>query len=312
MNEKDFEYTLMVARCHSFSQAAQLLYLTQPALSRYISNLEKSLGVTLFDRSASPIQLTSAGQRFCAYATEILDLEDKLRAELLSHASVSGKAIRLGVPMLTGEYMLSRILPPMMQKFPGLQIDPIQDTSPNLCQRLTAHKLDAAFVCAPISGSSLSSELLLHEDVYLVASRSHPALAGYNTAAASLDHPLEVDFSRLVGAPLIHCKPIAIMSYLVEDALKRLQFRPAADIKASSLPLALSLAAQGMGFTGAMRCQLKYGHPETVQDLCPISLKGEGTLPFYVTYNSLMRETTPELDTFVREVHQIYEKEPYI
>ena len=62
MNEKDYQYTLTIAKCQSFSKAAELLYISQPALSRYISALEKRLGVVLFDRSATPIQLTSAGQ----------------------------------------------------------------------------------------------------------------------------------------------------------------------------------------------------------------------------------------------------------
>ena len=61
MNEKDYQYTLAVAKCKSFSRAADLLYISQPVLSRYIAALEKELGVTLFDRSASPIRLTSAG-----------------------------------------------------------------------------------------------------------------------------------------------------------------------------------------------------------------------------------------------------------
>lgn len=311
MNDKDFQYTLMVAKCHSFSQAAQLLYLSQPALSRYISNLEKALGVTLFDRSASPIQLTSAGQRFCAYAADILELENKLRSELQTCSSMSGKAIKLGVPMVTGEYMLSRILPPLMKKYPGMKIDPIQDISSNLCQRLAAHKLDIAFVCTPVVGSSLRSDPLVAEDIYLVGNRSHPALAGYNTADASPDHPLIVDLSCLSGVTLIHCKPIAVMSYQAEEALKRLQFKPEAEIKASSLPLALDLTAQGMGFTSVMRCQLKYGHPETVQNLCPIYLEG-GKLPFYVAYNSLVRNTSPELDIFIQEVLKEYQAAPYI
>lgn len=310
MNEKDFQYTLMVAKCHSFSRAAQLLYLSQPALSRYISNLEKQLGIILFDRSISPVKLTSAGQRFCAYATEILELENKLRSELQTCVPLSGRAIKLGVPLVTGEYMLSRMLPQLMKKYPSMRIDPVQDISSNLCQRLAAHQLDVAFVCTPMESASLYSIPLVSEDMYLVGNRSHPALTNYDTSTADVDNPLKIDFTQLKGVAIIHCKPIAILSYQAEEILKRLQFRPETEIKASSMPLALDLAVQGMGFTSVLRCQLKYEHPEKVEHLCPIYLGDK--FPFYVTYNELIRSTTPELDIFIQEVLKEYQAKPYI
>lgn len=311
MNEKDYQYTLTIATCKSFSRAAELLYISQPALSRYISTLEKELGVTLFDRSTSPIQLTSAGIRFCSYANAILELESAMLHDLKENALLSGKPIKVGVPFLTGEYMLSRVLPRIMKKYPHIQVDPVQDISSNLCQRLAAHQIDAAFVCTPVSDPAICSEFLLFEDLYLVGWREHPALAGYDTANSDLEHPLILDVSTLKGASLIHCKPIALISYLAEETLKKLQFHPEAEIKASSLPLALDLTAQGVGFTSVMRCQLKYGHPSIIQALCPIPLT-DCKLPFYLAYNSLSLRTFPELDIFLKEVLEEYRNAPYI
>jgi len=309
LNEKDYQYTLTVAKCSSFSRAAELLYISQPALSRYISALEKELGVTLFDRSAAPIQLTNAGKLFCSYANAILELESTLRHDLRQSSLLSGKTIKVGVPLLSGEYILSRILPRIIKKYPNMQIDPIQDISDNLCQRLAAHQIDAAFVCTPVNDPSICSELLLFEDLYLVGHRKHPALAQYDTAHADLNHPLILDVSTLKGVSLIHCKPIAIISYLTEEALKKLQFKPEAEFKASSLPLALDLTAQGVGFTSVMRCQIKYGHPSIIQALCPIPLD-DCRLPFYLAYNRIGRRTIPELDIFLKEVFAEYQADP--
>lgn len=311
MDEKDFRYTLTIATCKSFSRAAEILYISQPALSRYISNLEKELGVILFDRSTSPIELTNAGKRFCSYAEAILELESKLQHDLRESAMLSGKTIKVGVPLVAGEYILSRILPRIIRNHPLVQIDPIQDISDNLCQRLAAHQIDVAFVCTPVADSAISSELLLFEDMYLVGHREHQALADYDIETVDLDHPLSLDISALKGVSLIHCKPIAIMSYLTERALKLLRFEPEAEIKASSLPLALDLTAQGVGFTSVMRCQLRYGHPDKIQALCPISLK-DCKLPFYLAYNRLTRRTIPELDIFIKEVFEEYRAVPYI
>jgi len=82
-------------------------------------------------------------------------------------------------------------------------------------------------------------------------------------------------------------------------------------ITASSMALAFDLAVQGVGFTGAMRCQIKYGHPGTTQQLCPIALEN-CRFPFYLAYNRLARSTISHLDIFVKEVFDEYQSAPYI
>lgn len=309
MNEKDYQYTLTIAACNSFSRASEFLYISQPALSRYISNLEKDLGVLLFDRSTSPIQLTNAGVRFCTYATAIIEMETTLRNDLKGNALLSGKTLKVGAPFLSGEYILSRILPRIISKYPNIKIDPIQDISDNLCHRLSAHQLDVAFVCAttPITDSSVHSEFLFYEDVYLVGNRSHPALAEYDTSKANFENPLAIDVSMLEGTKLIHCKPIAIMSFLAEKSLLKNHYKPVAEIKASSLPLALDLTTQGVGFTSVMRSQLKYGPQSIINKLCPILLDN-CKLPFYLVYNHLKRSIIPELDIFIKEILDEYQE----
>lgn len=311
MNEKDYQYTLAVAKCQSFSRAAELLYLSQPALSRYISTLEKDLGVTLFDRSTTPIQPTGAGKRFCSYANAILDMENTLRHELSGNSKSPEKPIRVGVPLLAGEYIFSRVLPRIIKEHPNIQIDPIQDLSDNLCVRLAARQIDVGFVCTPVADPTIRSEPLCFEDLYLVGHRKHPALAKYDTSHADLEHPLVVDLSELRGVSLIHCKPIAILSYVAEEALRKAQFKPDAEIKASSLPLALDLTAQGVGFTTVMHCQIKYGHPNMTQMLCPILLTG-CKLPFYLAYHRLSCLNVSSLDLFVKETLEEYRAAPYI
>ena len=311
MNDKDFHYVLTISKCNSISKAAELLYVSQPALSRYINSLEEKLGVTLFDRSSSPICLTSAGKRFCIYANTILDLENKLLLELKQASSISGHTIKVGVPYVTGEYILSRIIPRVIHAYPNIQIDPIQDLAGNLVKRLTAHQIDAAFVCSPISDAAIRSELLFYEKIYLVGHRNHPALIAHDTANATLEHPLILDFEKLRNVSLIHCKPIAIMSYVAEEALKKAHFQPEKEIKASSLPHALDLTTQCNGFTSVLHCQLKYSHPGITQTLCPIHIN-DCKLPFYLSYNSHISNTTPEMELFIKEVLKEYQAAPYI
>lgn len=75
-------YLIAVAEQRSFSKAAEKCFVSQPTLTRCVQNMEKSLGVSLFDRSCSPIQLTPAGEKYVAGVREILALKEKLDNEM--------------------------------------------------------------------------------------------------------------------------------------------------------------------------------------------------------------------------------------
>ena len=64
---KNPEYFMTIVKERSISRAAERLYLSQPYLSQYLAKLENSLGVTLLDRSHTPLRLTGAGEQFHAY-----------------------------------------------------------------------------------------------------------------------------------------------------------------------------------------------------------------------------------------------------
>ena len=76
MNTKQIQYALALSETLSFSQVAEQLGITQPALSKQIQHLETELGVKLFDRNHSPLTLTPAGEYFVRNARELVYKED--------------------------------------------------------------------------------------------------------------------------------------------------------------------------------------------------------------------------------------------
>ena len=79
---KSFTYVLAVAECKSISKAAELLYISQPSLSRFISSLEQELGILLFERKSNGISLTEAGEIYVEYGKEIKRLNSTMEHEL--------------------------------------------------------------------------------------------------------------------------------------------------------------------------------------------------------------------------------------
>ncbi len=300
MNEKDYQYVLTVAKCRSFSHAAEILYISQPSLSRYISTLESKLNIMLFDRSKSPIQVTEAGKIFCVYGEKILNMEKSLYRKLHEQNGCEKLVLKVGAPPISGDYILSRLLPRMANNYPSIQLELCSDYSYNLYRKLASQQIDVACVVAPNTDPSIAAELILYEKVFLVAARTHPSLRNYDTEHANIDHPIMISPQELNDYPMIQF----IASY-TEACLRQQSYSPKTIIKASSSPLALELAAKGVGLTSVVRCQLKYGRSEIVQSLVPISI-GDCKLPVYIVYNRMANKSLPEINLFIEEAKEEY------
>lgn len=111
-----------MAECGSFSRAAELLYLTQPAVSLQVKSLEESLGVSLFTRQEHKVTLTKAGKQFLPYARDIVNA---YREALQTMARIQGLEegeIRLAASTIPGEFFLPRIIGQFKQKYPGIRV----------------------------------------------------------------------------------------------------------------------------------------------------------------------------------------------
>ena len=90
-------YLLALADTRNYSRAAEQCHISQPALTRYIKNLEEELNVTLFDRSSFPIRLTYAGERYIDGLLKILEMKEKLDKEMREIAGHVQSQISIGM-----------------------------------------------------------------------------------------------------------------------------------------------------------------------------------------------------------------------
>ena len=97
--DRSIDYVIAVAECKSISQAAEMLYISQPSLSRYLSNLENELGVNLFVRTLNGTELTAAGKIYLEYAKEIKLLKETMISKLKELKREKKSRIRIGMPL---------------------------------------------------------------------------------------------------------------------------------------------------------------------------------------------------------------------
>lgn len=107
---KSYEYIIAIAQNEGISQAAEVLNIAQPTLSRYLRKLEMELGVELFDRSTIPIRLTQAGIRYVETGKNIIRLEHQLNKQIQEIKQERNTVIRIGVSPTRAPYIMPAIV----------------------------------------------------------------------------------------------------------------------------------------------------------------------------------------------------------
>lgn len=184
MNIRDLNYLIALAdHCH-FGKAAEACFVSQPALSMQIKKLERTLGIQLIERTNKTVFLTEIGKLITQQARDISQ-----RVELIKEIANQGKdpfsgELHLGIIPTLAPYLLPHIIPGLSKLFPKLTIYLVEETTPNLLERLTQRKLDGAILALPlVDGDFISLPLFEEEFVLAIAKKHH--LAKHKTVKLS-------------------------------------------------------------------------------------------------------------------------------
>ena len=150
MQLKEIEAFYHAATMKSFAHAAERLETSQPTISARIVALERSLGVTLFDRSRRSARLTSRGREMLAWSERILGLVREAQASVSDRASFRG-TIRLGTAETLVHTWLPRFIERLRGTFPRLDLELTVDITPHLRAGLESRQLDLAFLMGPVT-----------------------------------------------------------------------------------------------------------------------------------------------------------------
>ena len=166
-------YFTEVARQHSFSAAAEALYITQPTISKMVRNLEEELGVALFNRATKRVELTDAGKAIIKPAQDIVKAFQNLSAELDDVANLRTGNIRIGMPPMAGVGYFSKIAGDFSKKFPQISIQWLEFGSKWVEQGLLAGELDLGIVQLPLLDSRFEVFEFVCEPVVAIVGPGH-------------------------------------------------------------------------------------------------------------------------------------------
>ncbi len=153
-------YLREVERMGTLTDAAARLHISQPALSQSLAELEKRLGVRLFERSGRRRVLTEAGRETVRYAIDVLARTEALRDELGAHQRGEAGTLRVGMIDAASLYVLPETIRRFRESHPGVELRLIVDSSTALMRQLDDFALDLVFVVAPAEGEHQVDEVL--------------------------------------------------------------------------------------------------------------------------------------------------------
>jgi DNA-binding transcriptional LysR family regulator len=199
-----------VAERRSFSQAADRLGVTQPAVSLQVRALEKRLGTQLLDRSGRRVEPTEAGWRLYRGAQRMLALEDQLVTEVAasSEGELAGDLV-LGASTGPAAVVVPVVLGEFQRQNPGVRVFLTVSDTHSVVERVAARELELGIVGASRRHRGVRFEPFFSDEVILVCPTGH-RFAGRSVSLAELRE-----------APLILMQEGAGVRQIVEDALRR-------------------------------------------------------------------------------------------
>lgn len=181
-----------VAQNRSFTQASKELFISQPAISKHIRELEVQYKVPLFERSGHQVGLTAAGELLLVHVNKILSDYRRLEFEMNLLTQHHSGRLALGASTTIAQYILPPVLSSFLQKFPGIRISLINGNSREIEQAVT----DGKIMLGLVEGNSRHPGLQytpFMKDELVVVTHGNSSLARYD----------EITLGQLCTLPLV-------------------------------------------------------------------------------------------------------------
>ena len=227
----------MVGKCQSFSKAAKELYMTQPAVSQAVMQLERELNIRLFTRTYRGVTLTNEGKTLFEYANAAISLINVGEEKLLEIKNLTAGELKIGVGDTISRYFLLPYLQEFNEKYPNIKFKIINSTTSELCEILKSGEIDIAICNFPIEDESLElRECREIHDIFVCGEKYKNILE---------DKPLS--FSEILEFPLIILEPKSNSRKYVEKYMLQKGIKITPEIELGSHDLLLEFAKINLG-----------------------------------------------------------------
>lgn len=173
MADRRLQVFYTVAKQLSFTKAAEQLFMTQPAVTFQVKQLEEHFNTRLFERSHGRIALTPAGRLVMDYAEKILGMSDEMEKRVAELSGAMGGPLLLGASTTIAEFILPQILGEFKARYPQVQAYMTVGNSETIENRVADHSIDLGLIESPSHLPSVSIEVVCEDELVLICAPSH-------------------------------------------------------------------------------------------------------------------------------------------
>jgi len=247
-----------VARTGSFSRAAELLNISQPAISKGVRDFELQVGCRLLNRSPKGVLPTPEGMALAKHAETLFAAERAAEDELSALRGLHNGSLRIGASTTIATYMIARYLGAFHRAYPGIDLHLVSANTRDIAEQMTAQDIDIGLVEGPIEERGIVAEPWRTDVMVLIAAPDH--------AFALTPEPIAP--KRLNDEVLILREPGSGSREVVTQALAIHGIEPMRTLEIGSTAALKQVVAAGLGVSivsaVSVKDQIQLGHLKIV------------------------------------------------
>ncbi|MEL7565419.1 MAG: LysR family transcriptional regulator [Dehalobacterium sp.] len=174
MNERKLRVFYEVATKLNMTEVANQLFISQPAISQTIRELENDFGVQFFDRIGKKLYLTHEGELFLNYARRILNLYDDCFKTLKDTNELKSGKLRIGASTTIGIYILPEIIGRFYQEYKDIEVSIVIENTKIIADMILKNQIDFAFVEGPVFTEEIIEEFFCNDELVFITPPHHP------------------------------------------------------------------------------------------------------------------------------------------
>ena len=225
MIPKEIEYFLTIAEVGSLSKAAEKVYVSQPALSKYLAKLEDTYGTLLFERMNNSLVLTEAGKIYYESALQIAEICNSTDKRIEDIRDDGKRTFSIGVTGESSQNLLGHVFPLLYEKYPNLHIHVIERPAQELAELLKKGEIDLALYAIYNADDKALTYIDLANSELVLAIPAQHRLAQYGKPDI-LDDLNRIDLSELKDEKFVLLNDNTAMRQIVDRYFKENSFTP--------------------------------------------------------------------------------------